>query len=62
MTVLSIMRLLPAAATITAGRVLLDGRDLVGLERGEMRSVRGRDIAMVFQEPMTSLDPAFTIG
>ena len=62
MTVLSLMRLLPAAATITAGRALLDGRDLIGLSEREMRSVRGRDVAMVFQEPMTSLDPSFTIG
>jgi oligopeptide/dipeptide ABC transporter ATP-binding protein len=62
MTVLSLMRLLPAAATIKAGRALLDGRDLVGLPEREMRAVRGKDLAMVFQEPMTSLDPSFTIG
>jgi oligopeptide/dipeptide ABC transporter ATP-binding protein len=62
MTVLSLMRLLPTAATITAGRALLDGRDLLGLSEREMRGVRGKDVAMVFQEPMTSLDPSFTIG
>jgi peptide/nickel transport system ATP-binding protein len=42
--------------------VLLDGRDLLQLSEREMRRVRGRDLAMVFQEPMTSLDPSFTIG
>jgi oligopeptide/dipeptide ABC transporter ATP-binding protein len=62
MTALSLMRLLPAAATITGGRVLLDGRDLLALSEPQMRRVRGRDVAMVFQEPMTSLDPSFTIG
>ncbi|MFN0152961.1 MAG: ABC transporter ATP-binding protein [Gaiella sp.] len=62
MTMLSVMRLLPAAATITSGRVLLDGEDLAALPESAMRRVRGKDIAMVFQEPMTSLDPSFTIG
>jgi peptide/nickel transport system ATP-binding protein len=62
MTSLSIMRLLPAAASVTGGSVLLDGRDLLALSEGQMRDVRGKDIAMVFQEPMTSLDPSFTIG
>ena len=62
MTALSLMRLLPAAARIAGGRVLLDGRDLLALSEREMRRVRGKDIAMVFQEPMTSLDPSFTIG
>ncbi len=62
MTVLSLLRLLPAAAEIKAGRALLEGRDLVALSEREMRGVRGKDIAMVFQEPMTSLDPSFTIG
>jgi oligopeptide/dipeptide ABC transporter ATP-binding protein len=62
MTSLSIMRLLPAAATVAGGRVRLDGRDLLGLPERVMRGVRGKDIAMVFQEPMTSLDPSFAIG
>jgi oligopeptide/dipeptide ABC transporter ATP-binding protein len=61
-TSLSIMRLLPAAARVASGRVLLEGRDLLSLREREMRRVRGRDVAMVFQEPMTSLDPSFTIG
>ncbi|MEZ5098325.1 MAG: ABC transporter ATP-binding protein [Thermoleophilia bacterium] len=62
MTVLSLMGLLPAAATVTAGRASLEGREILGLPEREMRTVRGRDLAMVFQEPMTSLDPSFSIG
>ncbi len=62
MTALTLMRLLPSAATVVGGKALLDGRDVLALGRREMRSVRGNEVAMVFQEPMTSLDPAFTIG
>jgi oligopeptide transport system ATP-binding protein len=62
MTVLTIMRLLPAAANVTGGRALLEGTDLLTLSDRQMRRVRGKDIAMVFQEPMTSLDPSFTVG
>ena len=62
MASLSIMRLLPTAASVAGGHVLLQGRDLLALSEREMRSVRGRDVAMIFQEPMTSLDPSFTIG
>ena len=62
MTALSVMRLLPQAATITGGRVLLGGRDVTKLKESAMRDLRGKDIAMVFQEPMSSLDPSFTIG
>jgi oligopeptide/dipeptide ABC transporter ATP-binding protein len=62
MTALTLMRLLPSAATVTGGRALLDGRDILALGRRQMRSVRGNELAMVFQEPMTSLDPAFTTG
>jgi peptide/nickel transport system ATP-binding protein len=62
MTALSLMRLLPAAAAITAGSVRFDGRDLLGISPRQMRRVRGKEISMVFQEPMTALDPAFTIG
>jgi oligopeptide/dipeptide ABC transporter ATP-binding protein len=62
MTALSLMRLLPAAARIRAGKALLSGRDLLALSERQMRAVRGKDLAMVFQEPMTSLDPSFTIG
>src|SRR5436190_17080475 len=60
---LSIMRLIPnPPGRITAGEILFDGRDLRGLSEAQMREVRGRDIGMVFQEPMTSLDPVLTIG
>ena len=62
MTALSIMRLLPQAASVASGSIQFDGRDLLRLSGGEMRRVRGHEIAMVFQEPMTALDPAFTIG
>jgi oligopeptide/dipeptide ABC transporter ATP-binding protein len=62
MTALTLMRLLPSAATVVGGRALLDGRDILALGRRQMRSVRGNELAMVFQEPMTSLDPAFTTG
>ncbi|MDP2155948.1 MAG: ATP-binding cassette domain-containing protein, partial [Sulfuricella sp.] len=57
MTALSLMRLLPEAGHIEAGRVVLDGQDLLGLPEIAMRSVRGKRIAMIFQEPMTSLNP-----
>ena len=62
MTALAVMRLLPPAAHVAAGRVLLDGEDLLALSTGEMRRRRGTDVSMVFQEPMTALDPSFTIG
>ncbi len=62
-TALSIMRLVPdPPGRIVSGIVTLDGRDLLALSEEEMRAVRGREIAMVFQEPMTSLNPVFTIG
>jgi len=60
---LSILRLVPdPPGRITGGEVLFDGRDLLGLPDAEMREIRGRDIGMVFQEPMTSLNPVLTIG
>jgi oligopeptide/dipeptide ABC transporter ATP-binding protein len=62
-TALSILRLIPdPPGRVTAGEVLFDGRDLRGLSSAEMREVRGRDIGMVFQEPMTSLNPVLSIG
>jgi peptide/nickel transport system ATP-binding protein len=61
-TALSIMRLLPRDTSQVTGRVILKGRDLLGLPNAEMRRVRGDDIAMIFQEPMTSLNPVLTIG
>jgi peptide/nickel transport system ATP-binding protein len=62
-TALSILRLIPEPpGRILSGRILLEGRDLLSLQEREMRSVRGREIAMIFQEPMTSLNPVYTIG
>jgi oligopeptide/dipeptide ABC transporter ATP-binding protein len=60
---LSVMRLVSApAGRIVGGRVLFQGRDLLTLDEESMRKVRGREIAMVFQEPMTSLNPVLSIG
>ena len=62
-TALSIMRLIPdPPGRIDGGRVLFDGQDLASMTEDEMSDIRGNRIAMVFQEPMTSLDPAFTVG
>jgi oligopeptide/dipeptide ABC transporter ATP-binding protein len=62
-TALSILRLIPSPpGKVLSGEVLLEGRDLLQLTEREMREVRGRDIAMIFQEPMTSLNPVYTIG
>jgi oligopeptide/dipeptide ABC transporter ATP-binding protein len=62
-TALSILRLVQApAGRIAAGRVLLDGKDLLPMSDEEMRRVRGARIGMIFQEPMTSLNPVLTIG
>jgi oligopeptide/dipeptide ABC transporter ATP-binding protein len=61
-SVLSIMRLLPESARIVGGQILFEGRDLTKLPEPEMRKMRGARIAMIFQEPMTSLNPVFTIG
>ena len=61
-SVLSVMRLLPESARVMGGAVLFEGRDLLKLSEPEMRAVRGAKIAMIFQEPMTSLNPVFTIG
>jgi peptide/nickel transport system ATP-binding protein len=61
-TSLSIMQLLASTARIESGRISLLGRDLIGLPEREMRSIRGRDVSMIFQEPMTSLNPVFTVG
>lgn len=61
-TALSIMRLIQRPGRITAGQVLFEGEDLLRLSERKMRMLRGSSIAMVFQEPMTSLNPVFTIG
>src|SRR6266705_3269144 len=63
LTALSVIRLLPdPPARITAGSVVLDGTDITGVPESTMRSLRGDTVSMVFQEPLTSLDPVFTIG
>jgi oligopeptide/dipeptide ABC transporter ATP-binding protein len=61
-TAMALMRLLPESATVTRGQVLFDGQDLADLSEKRMQAVRGRDIAMVFQDPMASLNPLLTIG
>ena len=61
-TALSIMRLLPSSGKIISGESLFEGQDLLQFSEREMRSIRGRRISMIFQEPMTSLNPVFTIG
>lgn len=62
-TALSIMRLLPQPmGQINGGRIMFDGRDLTKLSIEEMEKIRGNDIGMVFQEPMTALNPVHTIG
>src|SRR5262245_9401733 len=62
MTGLSIMGLLPPGGHIVGGSVKLGGRELVGLSDAELRKIRGNEIAMIFQDPLTSLDPTKTIG
>ncbi|MBL0370929.1 ABC transporter ATP-binding protein [Rhizobium sp. KVB221] len=59
---LAVMGLLPWTANITADAMLFDGRDLQTLSADERRKIIGKDIAMIFQEPMTSLNPCFTVG
>jgi peptide/nickel transport system ATP-binding protein len=61
-TALSIMRLLPKAGTRVSGSVLFEGRELATLPEPQMRDLRGNRLAMIFQEPMTSLNPSFTVG
>jgi peptide/nickel transport system ATP-binding protein len=61
-TGLSVLRLLPKSAHISAGRIRFDGLDLLALRERDMRDVRGRHIAMIFQDPSTALNPVFTIG
>ncbi|MBV8519684.1 MAG: ABC transporter ATP-binding protein [Acidobacteria bacterium] len=61
-TAMSVMRLVASPGRITGGEIRFKGRNLAELSENEMRTVRGNDIAMVFQEPMTSLNPVFKIG
>ncbi|HEX6717545.1 MAG TPA: ABC transporter ATP-binding protein [Pyrinomonadaceae bacterium] len=61
-TALSIMRLIAPPGKIVGGEILFDGKDLLKLSDSQMREMRGDDIAMIFQDPMTSLNPVFTVG
>jgi oligopeptide/dipeptide ABC transporter ATP-binding protein len=62
LTALSILGLVAPPIAVTAGSILFEGRELVGLREREMRRIRGAEISMIFQEPTTSMDAAFTIG
>ena len=61
-SMLAVMGLLPPAARITADRMAFDGRDLLKMGDADRRKIIGKEIAMIFQEPMTSLNPCFTVG
>ena len=61
-TALATMGILPRAARIPSGSIKLEGRDLLGLSERAWRRVRGKEIAMIFQDPMTSLNPVLTVG
>jgi len=62
MTGLSIMGLLPPGGSVVGGSIKLEGKELVGLTERELQKIRGNDVAMIFQDPLTSLDPTKTIG
>jgi len=62
MTFLSVLGLVPTPGKIVSGKVIFSGKDLTGLSADEIREIRGAGIAMVFQDPLTSLNPVFTIG
>lgn len=62
MTSLSIMRLMPRASVVQGGEILYKGSNLLSKTEKEMQEIRGKDISMIFQEPMTSLNPVLTIG
>ena len=59
---LSVMGLIEKPGKVSAGRIIFEGRDLTGLDHESMRKIRGKEIAMIFQEPMTSLNPVYTVG
>jgi oligopeptide transport system ATP-binding protein len=61
-TSLAILGILARNARVPSGRAVFEGRDLIGLSDRELRTIRGRDISMIFQDPMTSLNPVLTIG
>ncbi len=61
-TSLALLGILPRAGRVVGGQALFDGRDLLSLDDGQLRKIRGREIGMIFQDPMTSLNPVLTIG
>ena len=61
-TALSILNLVPPPGKVVSGNIFFEGRDLLSLSAEEMRSIRGAKISMIFQEPMTALNPVFTVG
>ncbi len=61
-TLLSVLRLISSPGRIAGGQVLFQGRNLLGLSSSEMRGIRGKDIAMIFQDPLSTLNPAFAVG
>src|SRR5713226_115203 len=61
-TALSVIRLVAPPGRIVGGEVIFDGRNLLSLSAERMREIRGDDIAMIFQDPMTSLNPVYTVG
>ena len=56
------MGLIAESGSVVGGDILYEGKSLLGMKEKEIRSLRGNDIAMIFQEPMTSLNPVFTVG
>jgi peptide/nickel transport system ATP-binding protein len=62
MTAMSIMKLLPNGGYIAGGSIKLDGRDVVPLDDDDMRKIRGNDVSVIFQDPLTSLNPTMTVG
>jgi len=61
-SMLAVMGLLPWTANVTADKMLFDGKDLLGMSKKEQRTIIGKELSMIFQEPMTSLNPCFTVG
>ncbi|MEG2291018.1 MAG: ATP-binding cassette domain-containing protein, partial [Clostridium sp.] len=61
-TMMSIMRLLSENGKIAGGEIIFDGKDISKADESVMESIRGNDIGMIFQDPMTSLNPVFTVG
>ena len=62
-TALSIMNLIPdQVGVITGGAIELEGKDVLSMDDSEMNAIRGKDVAMIFQDPMTALNPVFTVG